>query len=392
MDIDEFLIKLKGISDFIIPFANTASFEEYSLSTTESMVLDLVSDAQASKLSENTIFSELAQILQKFIITSENKKIPLSTETENLIKQAKAVGISFQDSYQRPLSRPLSEAPTEPEEFSIFVDESGSAPFNEISQPVLCLVGIIVNDSAIPVFTKKSEQLLIKYGLPKNIEFHATEFLKKNPEEPLNMLSIEERFALLQEFLALGMGHVVGVHHLSMLKSMVKPNYRNKMKTQGLNAYSHTIIWFLVTLDRICIHVKLGVRYKYYYDRTDAYRKDIGRIFDSLDSTTNPRLQLFNLKEAPVALESHKNRFIQLADVAGYYLNRYRRFEVKTFEHRKELDKHKNKIFKMYDLIKPKILSYIERDLHLTVDWTALADFSLKRSSPKLKLPGRQRH
>ena len=44
---------------------------------------------------------------------------------------------------------------------------------------------------------------------------------------------------------------------------------------------------------------------------------------------------LYALKEGPVALESHKNRYIQLADVAGYYLNRYRRFEVKTFEHRK---------------------------------------------------------
>lgn len=377
MNINEFSTKLKGITGFIIPLANTASFDEYSLSTAERMVLDLVSQARTSKLSEDTILSGLTQILQKFIITSEVMKIPLSTETENLIEQAKEVGISFQESSPRPLNRPLSDAPTEPEGFSIFVDESGSSPFNEVTQPVLCLVGIIVNDRTVPVFTKKSEQLLIKYGLPKETEFHAHEFLKTNPVGPLNMLNIDERFALLQEFLTLGMGHAVGVHHLSMLKSMVKPEYRNKMKTQGLNAYSHTVVWFLVTLDRICIHVKFGTRYKYYYDRTDAYRKDIGRIFRALESTANPRLQLFNLKEAPAALESHKSRYIQLADVTGYYLNRYRRFEVKTFKHRRELDKHKDKIFKMYNLIKPKILSYIDRDLHLIVDWKALADFSL---------------
>jgi len=387
MNINEFLTKLKGLSDFIVPFANTASFKEYSLSTAESMVLDLVSQARTSKLSDNVIFSEMALILQKFITTSEIMEIPLSTETENLIKQAKIVGISFQESHQRPLCRPLSDAPTRPEEFNIFVDESGSDSFNEVSQPVLCLVGIIVNDNVIPVFTKKAEQLLVKYGLPKETEFHAYEFITTNPEEPLDKLSIDERFTLLQEFLSLGMDHTVGVHHLSMHKSMVKPEYRQKMKAQGLNAYSHTVVWFLVTLDRACIYVKFGTRYKYYYDRTDAHRKDIGRIFHALESTTNQRLHLFNLKEAPVPLESHESRFIQLADVAGFYLNRYRRFEIKTFKHRKELDKHKDKIFKMYDLIKPKILTYVGKGLHLTVDWEALANFSLKRKIPKLKPP-----
>jgi hypothetical protein len=391
MNIEEFLTKLKALSDFIIPFANTASFEEHSLSTSESMVLDLVSQARISKLSENVIFSELAIILQKFITTSEVMEIPLSTETENLIKQAKAVGISFQESHQRPLCRPLSKAPTGPEEFNIFVDESGSESFDEVVQPVLCLVGIIVNDNAIPVFTKKVEQLLVKYNLPTETEFHAYDFLAKNPKEPLDKLSIDKRFILLHEFLSLGMEHAVGVHHLSMLKSMVKHKYRQKMKAQGLNAYSHSVVWFLVTLDRACIYVKVGTRYKYYYDRTDAHRKDIGRIFRALESTPNRRLQLFNLKETPIPLESHESRFIQLADVAGFYLNRYRQFEVKTFEHRKELEKHKDKIFKMYELIEPKILTYVGKNLHLTVDWEALADFSLKRKIPKLKPPTGQR-
>jgi len=90
-------------------------------------------------------------------------------------------------------------------------------------------------------------------------------------------------------------------------------------------------------------------------------------------------------------LESHNSRLIQLADIVGYYLNRYRRFEVKIFKNRKELEKHKDKIFEIYGLIRPKILSYIGRDLSITVDWEALGSFSLKKKLPKLKAPKSRR-
>jgi len=377
MNKKDFLEKAEALSDFVIPFANSGSFDEHSLSTSERGVLELVYQARNSNIHEKIILEELSQILQKFIVTSEVKRIPLTTETENLINQAKEFGISFQETRQRPSSRPLSEEPIEPEKYNIFVDESGTGSFKEEAQPVLCLAGVIARDSLVPVLTKKSEELLIKYDLPKDIEFHSYEFIKRDPGEPLNKLSIEERCNLLKDFLVLGMEHIEGVHHISMLKSLVKPWYRRKMEEQGLNPYSHSVVWFVVTLDRACIYVKFGVPYQYYYDRTDAYRKDIRRIFRALESTTNQRLHLFNLKKAPIPIESHKSRFIQLADVISFYLNRYRQFEVKTFSHREELDKHKDKIFGMYEIIKPKILNYINRDLQITVDWQALADFSL---------------
>jgi len=377
MNKKDFLGKVEALSAFIIPFANSASFDEYSLSTSESDVLELVFQARKSKISEEIILKELNQILQKFIVTSEVKGIPLSTETENLINQAKSFGVLFQETRQRSTSRPLSEAPSGPKEYSIFVDESGTGSFKEESQPVLCLAGLVVRDSVIPVFNKKSEQLLLKYNLPKYTEFHTYEFIKRDPGEPLNKLSVEERYVLLKEFLVLGMEHIEGVHHISMLKSKVKPWYRKKMEEQGLNPYSHSVVWFIITLDRACIYVKFGTPYKYYYDRTDAYKEDIHRIFKTLESTTNRRLHLFNLKKAPIPIESYKNRYIQLADVVSYYLNRYRQFEVKTFSHREELDKHKDKIFEMYKIIKPKILHYIHKGLNITIDWQALADFSL---------------
>jgi len=266
------------------------------------MTLSLVVQARASKLSENTILSASAPLLQTFIFISEGMNIPLSDETEVLLRQAKDAGISFHETYSRNPSRPLTAAPKGPPEFSIFVDESGTASFDEAPQPVLCLVGIIVKDKDIPGFEQASDRLLETYGLPKKFEIHAPEFLTTTPKRPLNKLKLDERYALLRDFLDLGMNHAVGIHHLSMLKSMVKPDYQKKMVTQGLNAYTHTVVWFLLTLDRVCLLIKLGTRYKYFYDRTDAYRKDIGIIFRTLKENTNECLRFFCLNDPPIML------------------------------------------------------------------------------------------
>jgi len=55
MNIDELSTKLKGMSDFIIPLANAASFDEYSLSIAESTVLNLVSQARLAGLKTNMV-------------------------------------------------------------------------------------------------------------------------------------------------------------------------------------------------------------------------------------------------------------------------------------------------------------------------------------------------
>lgn len=376
MNIDELKIKLESLHNVIKPLANIGQVEEYALASAEALMQDLVENAKESNLSENSILFASRQLLQTFILISESHEIPLSDETEGLLCQAKAAGIPINESRKRLPSRPLSSAPTGPPESSIFVDESGTASFEETIQPVLCLVAIIVKDNKIPDFEHAANGLLSSHGLPKELELHAQEFLTSTPIEPLNNLTIEERYNLLYRFLSLGMDHSVGVHHISMLKDMVKPEFKQKMLAQGLNAYTHTFVWFLITLDRACLLLNL-TDYKYFYDRTDAYRKSIDRIFRSLESNKNKRLQLLNLKEPPVMVESHKSRLIQLADIAGYYLNRYRQFEVTTYEHRKALEKHKDKIFRMYDLIQPKLVNYLGRDLHLTVDWEALSEFSL---------------
>jgi hypothetical protein len=178
-----------------------------------------------------------------------------------------------------------------------------------------------------------------------------------------------------------------GVHHLSMIKILVNPELKQKFLKKSINAYTYQIGYFLITMDRACLLISVGSEYMYYYDRTDAYKKNIGRIFRSLESNDNQRLRLFNLKHSPIAIDSKDSRVIQLADVAGYYLNRYRQFEVPKIKPRPELEKHKDKIYEMYKIIRPKIVSFIKQDLPITVDWKALEEFSLNKKLPALKMP-----
>ena len=351
MNIDELTNELKLIYNVIKPLANTGMVEEYGLAASEGMMLEKIEKAKESKLLGCEIYAKAASLLQTYIIISESLNIPLSDETEYTICQAKVAGISFLESYPRPKSRPLASAPTGPPSYSIYVDESGTASFEEYIQPVLCLVGIVVKDQNISSFENEVNELLIRNGIPKEIEIHAQEFLASSPELPcLKILSTEKRYEILKEFISLGMKYSRGVHHLSMIKEMVNPELKQKFMNGSINAYNYQVGYFLITLDRACLLVSFGSEYNYYYDKTEQYTKHIGRIFRSLESHNIQRLNLFSIKKAPVSVDSKKSRGIQLADAAGYYLNRYRQFEVPKIKPRKELKKHKDKIYEIYNI------------------------------------------
>jgi len=385
--IEEFAEQVRALQK-MLALANTGHMEEYAFAAVEHLTLSLLQQGKAAGLPESEALRTAAAVFQDLISIAENLGWPLSTEIENVIGQMNATGIRLRESGQRKPSRPLAQAPKDPPEFSIFVDESGSASFDEVIQPVLCLVGAIVKDQVKPQFERASDELLTKYRLSGDTEFHASEFLAASPDDgDLARLDVDERYRLLREFLTLGMQYVHGLHHLGMLKSMVQPAYRQKMLAQGLNPYTHTIVWFIITLDRACLRITMPGVYKYFYDRTDAYKKDIGRIFRALAQIPNERLRLFGLKGTPVMLESHRSRLIQLADVAGYFLNRHHQLDIPAIKPRQELEKHRSKVYEMYELMKPKIVDYLGKDLHITVDWKALADFSLRRQPPQWRPP-----
>jgi hypothetical protein len=382
-----------GLRKVVRGLADADRLEEYVLAAGETCAIEALRQTAAQGVREAEALTLVVPLIQDLISAAEQYMLPLSSETEQLILRVRSAGFELRESHPRQPSRPLALAPKGPPEFSAFVDESGSASFDEQSQPVLSLVAVVVKDAIVPSFEKAAAELLASKGLPAETEFHTQEFLVRTPPPHLSHLDLDARYTLLRDFLALGLDHACGVHHLGMLKALVRPEFRRKMIEQGLNPYTHLFVWFLITLDRACLLVTMPGRCKYFYDRTDAYRKDIGRIFRALESSPNKRLQLLTLKGSPTALESHTSRFVQLADVAGYYLSRYRLFEFPKFPPRPELVKHEAKVREMYALIAPKIVTFIQKDLVITVDWQALGEFSLKRrQDPPWRPPvGRRR-
>jgi hypothetical protein len=328
-------------------------------------------------------------VFQTLITIAEASQIPLSTETEAALVNLRQSGFTFDERGTRPPSRPLAEAPTGPTEFSVFVDESGTASYEEASQPVLCLVGVIIRDDAIPLVESAAERVLTDRGLPPSLEFHAQEFLSR--DGPLGSLEAQERHALLRQFVEVGMAHVSGVHQMPKLKAMVRPERRKMAQALGLNAYSETVLFFALTLDRACLAVTTPAQYKYFYDRTDAHRGEIEQIFRTLGNHPNRRLRLIALKGRPTQLESHQNRLIQLADVVGYYLNRYRQLEIPTDKPRAELLKHQDEIMEVYGLIRPRLVDFIGKDLYRMIDWQALQSISLEHAGKDRRRMGRSR-
>ncbi len=318
----------------------------------------------------------ISPLLQALITAATTRDLPLSDETEMLIRTFKNVGVTFTEVRSRRPSRPLSAAPHEPLGFSVFVDESGTASFTEKTQPVLCMVGIVVRDDTIQPFERAADGLLSEYGLTPETEVHAGEWLSRRENDPVPTLNHTQRDELLQRFLTLGMQHAKGLHYLSMAKELVKPEYREKIRRQGLDAYTHTVLWFAVTLDRALLPLTMPAGYKYFYDQHSS--KDIARIFGALTKEDqNKGLKLMGLKATPVSLDSKHSRLIQLADVTAYYLNRYRDFEVRALTPRRGLEKHEERVRETFALMQPKVLDYIRNEVYRLIDWKALADFSL---------------
>jgi len=357
-------------------FTRTDMLDEFLLAQCERETLRLFATAQGSGRESEEILGAISPLLQSLIDASTAKDLPLSDETEALIHTFRGVGIALAETRARRPSRPLSAAPREPTGFSVFVDESGSASFTEASQPVLCMAGVVVRDDAVQPFEEEANALLREYALPPQTEIHAGEWLSRRQHDPVPALSLTQRDELLRRFLALGMHYAKGLHYLPMAKTIVKPAYREKIRQQGLDAYTHTVLWFAVTLDRALLPVTMPAGYRYFYDQHSS--KDVGRIFRALAETQDPMLRLLGLKGKQTKLDSRESRLIQLADVASYYLSRYRDFELPVLTPRPGLDRHEAQVREAFALVRPKVLDYVGKDLARTWSAKALANFSLR--------------
>ena len=170
------------------------------------------------------------------------------------------------------------------------------------------------------------------------------------------------------------MDHVLGIHHIGMLKPFVRDEIRVQIAKRGLDAYTTNVVFFNLTLQAACFG-KIAARYRYLYDWTDRYRKDIAQILAALKNETNQGLRLWAVEGEPQPEDSKDHRFIQLSDTAAYFLVRQRQIEIRTFKPGDALLKHRDEILEIYALLKPKILDFVSTGM-ISIDWKALEQWA----------------
>ena len=148
-----------------------------------------------------------------------------------------------------------------------------------------------------------------------------------------------------------------------MLKSFVAPDFRRQLKASNLDAYTSLVLWFNVTLQVARIHIIGLNKYKYYFDRTDRYGTSIRHILHALRDENNMGLKVWAVHGEPIEVDSRAHRFVQLSDAIGYFLARYRQFEVRTFRPSPTLLKYEDKVREIHRIIEPKVLSFVKDGL-----------------------------
>ncbi|MDP2930465.1 MAG: DUF3800 domain-containing protein [bacterium] len=258
--------------------------------------------------------------------------------------------------------------------FFVYSDESGEsgANYEDSAQPVLCQTAVLIQENQILNIENETKELLNKYGLSNELEIHANPCLLGTDE--YQVLSKEQRHLFLKEYIEIGIKYVFKIHYMGMLKSFVKQFIRENAKKAGLDPFMISFLYLIIIIDKYFEFI-IKEKYKYFFDTTNKYRKKIAYSIRLLQYIPQDSLKIKYMIGLPVEIDSKKSRIIQLCDVIGYYLNRHRQLEIKTFRHRESLDRHKEKIFDIYEIIKPKLVNFINNILPQKIDWRALQEF-----------------
>lgn len=258
--------------------------------------------------------------------------------------------------------------------YHVYSDESGQTgrDYEDKAQPVLCQTAGIIESENIPFIENKTKRLLRKYDLPEEEEIHAHPCLLGL--RIFQKLEKNQRHELLKEFIQINLEYVYKILNMGMLKSFVIDEVRNNANKSGLDPFMQGYIWLILIIDKHFEHVKKD-NYKYFFDATDNYKKQIYKTTQILKAIPQDSLKINCMIGDPKEKNSEDSRVIQLADVVGYYLNRHRQIEIRTFKHRDSLDKHKEKIIEIHEMVKPKFLKFIGNIITQKIDWKALQTY-----------------
>jgi hypothetical protein len=374
MDESSLQTQMEAVREIVTGLASGSEAEACLFGTFQADVLESL--AKAAGVPRERSLQVCKDLVQLLLRIAERDKLPLSHEFDRLLVEYDRVGIPLsRPSVRLPRSRPLRSFPNEPQVVhTLFVDESGTPSLSDSSQPVFSLVGVLVHDPQIPHFNHLADDLLARYGLPVDTEVHAYDCLAGRTA--FASLDPARRFPLLRDFIAAGVGHTLGIHRIEMWKPGIEPEFRRQLARLRLDPYTCAVIWFNVTLQAARIGVIAFAKYRYLFDRNDKYAKSIRRIVRALRTEPNTQLRVGAIEGEPTQVDSAEHRFVQLADVIGYFLTRHRQLEMSRRRPLAAVLRHASEIEEIYTIIKPKITSVVRDRLWMMIDWQALQDWA----------------
>jgi hypothetical protein len=176
MDEEEILAAVRTVSqgykDVTVGLANTGHFDEYQFGLHQHILVDLVN--RPGIISRRDLLSAHSEWLSVLAILAHQNRLPVSFEFETILRECDVQGITIPHGTDLKGVRSLKSFPTEaPVVDSVYVDEAGTPTFEELTQPVLTLVGVLVNDEKVKAFDVVAEGLLRRFDLPADTEMHA---------------------------------------------------------------------------------------------------------------------------------------------------------------------------------------------------------------------------
>lgn len=284
---------IDALHTHLLALSTLAPLEEYSLAATQGLAINQIRKA-ISELGTTEAYSVSRPLISLIVDIARRDGIAVADEIVEIATDMAKLGVAVQlpaAMRHKPLASFAKEAALR---HTVFVDESGSAAWEEDTQPVLVLVGVLVEDKQIALFDRAVQRLLVEYELDLSTEVHAQPFLSDGGV--LKHLEPHARFLFLRRFVELGLRHILGFHYLGMLKPFVTRRFRREAAARGLDAYTAQVLYFNLTLQAACFAKIPANRYRYLFDRTDKYGRDIRSIIGALKQEANDRLRLYGIE------------------------------------------------------------------------------------------------
>ncbi len=217
--------------------------------------------------------------------------------------------------------------------YILYVDEAGNTgtDYDNKQQPIFSLSGIAVNTDK----WNNLNNLIVEWQ--KNIlpdfplcEIHATEIYNgkscRNRTYNFRKLSLEKNLSILEKLvdivIEINCPIITFIVRKENLKNYCKKNYGSSLK---IDPYLIAFPYISVFFDEFIINNNSNGLI--FLDEQKPLVSNIDSILERLKLIDGPEffdIKIINIIERALFLDSSKSKFIQLADLCNFYINRYK--------------------------------------------------------------------